>query len=370
MNTSENSFSATASRIVGSLFGRTSSKAMVAIDVAPKSIRSLHVRKDGRELVLDGYRIVRGLGEGGRTLTGALREALEVRTGNEPVLVSMSSPDATVRRIEVPPMSVDELREALPWEARRHVAGLADDAVLDAQILGVTGGENSASAHGPMSAVLVAFPRALYDGLAEAAAELDFDPAFVDIGALSAMNALLAYRTSFNDGPLALLDLSSPIGWFSIFTGNDLLLFRDLSQRAAEIDQVLAGSFGLDLQQLDTFRSTGKLPKGETATPAAVARALAPVTSELVEDLRSALLFLESRSGGSLDRVHLCGANASLFERYGIAEAISAQSGVPLERWSPLQGFRIGLVDEIGLRGVAGELSSAAGLVARFVQGE
>src|SRR5882724_2691549 len=142
-----------------------SKTSVVALDVSPKSIRALHVRKEGGQLVLDGYRIVRGIGEG-RTLPGALREALEVRMGNEPVVVSMNSADTTVRRIEVPPMTASELREALPWEARRHIAGLAEDAVLDAQILAGPAKDAPESARGPMSVVLVAFPRDLYDGFA------------------------------------------------------------------------------------------------------------------------------------------------------------------------------------------------------------
>ena len=352
---------------LSSLFGRNGHGAVVAIDVAPHTIRALHVRKDGGQLVLDGYRVIRGVGDG-RTLSGGMREALELRIGNEPVVIAMNSPEVTVRRIEVPPMSPSELREALPWEARRHVAGLADDAVLDAQILGVAAQEDG-SPRGSMSAVLVAFPRELYDSLASAVADFDVDPKFVDVSPLSAMNALLSFRADFENGPIALLDLSSPLGWFSIFSASDLILFRDLSLRVEQIDQALAGAFGLDVQGLDSLRATGKLPKGEQANAAAVQRALGPVIGELVEDLRSALIYLESRTGASLERVHLSGSQASLFERFGVAEAISQQSGVTLERWNPLQGFRIGLVDEIGLRAAAGDLSSAAGLVARFVQG-
>jgi Tfp pilus assembly PilM family ATPase len=361
-------FSSTLSGFLGSWLGRGDRSAVVALDVSPKVVRSLHVRSEGTQLVLDGYRIVRGVGES-RTMAGGLREALEIRLAKEPVVVSINSPDVTIRRIEVPPMSAQELREALPWEARRHIAGLADDAVLDAQILaGPPAG--SAGPRGPMSVVLVAFPRPLYEGLSIAGLDLDVDFDFVDVAPLSAMNGLLRYRTSFEDGPLALLDLGSPLAWFSIFTDDDLVLFRDLAQRAEEIDQAIAAAFNLDAAQVESFRVTGKVPKGEAPNAAALQKALGGVIAELVEDLRSANIFLESRASASLERVHLSGAYASMFERNGIAEAISAQSGVMLERWNPLQGFRIGLVDEIGLRAASGELSAAAGLVARFTAGE
>src|SRR6185503_15343410 len=131
-----------------------------------------------------------------------------------------------------------------------------------------------AGSRGPMSAVLVVIPRVLYDGLIGAAADLDVEPVFVDVSPLSAMNGLLHDRTSIGEGPLALLDLGSPLSWFSIFSANDLLLFRDLSPRGEQMDLALARAFGLDARQLDGFRTSGKLPKGETPTPAAVQEAL------------------------------------------------------------------------------------------------
>jgi type IV pilus assembly protein PilM len=371
MTNTETTLSSVASHAFGSLLGRREKNAVVAVDFTPNAISALHVRKDGGELVLDGYRLVRGVGEGA-ALTDRLCEALEVRLGSEPVVFSVNSPDVMIRRLEVPPMSAKELRTTLPWEARRHIADLADDAVLDAQIIGDRGdrGENRTSSRGPMNVVLVVIPRALYDGLLTAAADLGVEPAFVDVSPLAAMNGLLRDRASALPGPMALLDLGSSLAWLSIFSANDLLLFRDLSARGAEIDTSLARAFGMNDRELDVFRTSGKLPKGDTATPAAVQHALAPLVSELVEDIRSAVLYLDSRAGASLGRVHLSGAHAPILERYGVAEAISAESGVAFERWNPLQGFRFGLVDEIGLRASSGELSAAAGLVARFVQGD
>jgi len=216
--------------------------------------------------------------------------------------------------------------------------------------------------------VLVAFPRSIYESLAAALDRFGANPAFIDVSPLAAMNGVLR-RADFSNGPLALLDLGCGGGSFSIFSADDLLLFRDLGQRVAQMDQILANQFALDPEQLETFKLSGKLPKGETPNPLTVQRALTNVTAELVEDVRSALLFLESRAGGSLDHVYVSGGNASLLERFGITESISGNTGVALERWNPLQSFRVGLVDELALRNCGAELSALAGLAARFFGG-
>ena len=355
---------------LGAPFGNLagSRENLLAIDVGINAVRAIHVRRDGGDLVLDGFRMLRGAGSAsGQALEEALREALGLRRGGEAVAISVNSPDAAIRRIELPQMSAKELRESLPWEARRHIAGLAEDAVLDAQVLSPAGREVR-SAQGPSPVVLVAFPRQLYESLEAALDRFGASPLFIDVSPLAAMNGLLR-PGDFSDGPLALLDLGSGTGSFSIFSASDLLLFRDLGPRATHMDQTLANQFALDPAELEALKLSGKLPKGETPNPAVVQRALASVATELVEDVRSALLYLESRAGGSLDRIHLSGANGSFLERCGIADSISAQSGVTLERWNPLQAFRVGLVDEIGLRAAASELSALAGLAARYFGG-
>jgi Tfp pilus assembly PilM family ATPase len=219
-----------------------------------------------------------------------------------------------------------------------------------------------------MPVVLVAFPRQLYESLEAALDRFGADPVFIDVSPLAALNGFLR-RDDFISGPLALLDLGSGTGSFSIFAAADLVLFRDLGQRATHMDQTLANQFALDPEQLESLKLSGKLPKGETPNPVVVQRVLASVATELVEDIRSALLYLESRAGGSLEHVYLSGSNAGFLERCGIADSIGAQSGVTLEPWNPLQAFRIGLVDEIALRAAASELSAVAGLAARFFRG-
>lgn len=350
------------SRMLGREAG--AKRSLVAIDVGTRAVHAVRAKNEGGTLVLEGFRVVHGVGRD-TTVADALREVLELRLAREPVAIAISSPEVTIRRIEVPPMTPKELREALPWEARRHIAGLSDDAILDAQVLSA----QSSDGNGPMGVVLVAIPRALYDEITDTTSTLGISTEFIDVGALAAMNAVLRDRADFVAGPVALLELSADVGWFSIFAPNDLTLFRDLGQRAEQIDRALAAHFALDPPQLDVLHASGKLPHGAAAAPADVQKALAMAIAEIVEDLRSAILYLESRAGASLDRVRLTGSHAALLERFGIPELVSQQSGVALERWDPIERFTIRLVDRTGLAAASSELAAVAGLVARFFQG-
>lgn len=328
---------------------------LIALEIAPSGARAVRARRDGGNVVLDGFRV--SAVNQGHSLEAACRDALSLRISDEPVAVAVRSPEAAIRQIELPPMSEQEFRQALPWEARRHVSGLGDDAVIDAQILGTNEG-------GGMNALLVAFPRNLYEDLAALWGSLRVDPVFVDLAPLAVMNAALPVRDS---GPQAILDLGAGSGSFSIFSAKSLVLFRDLAPRVARIDSILSTTYGLDDAGLDALKRSGRPPSSGAGPVPTLGKVLAEVVADLGEDLRSGMLYLENRTGGSLDHVLLAGSTASFLDRAGLSEAIATAAGTSLGRLNPFQRFRVTGVDQVGLERSAFELAAAAGVAARYL---
>ncbi|MGH7803809.1 MAG: pilus assembly protein PilM, partial [Candidatus Binatia bacterium] len=316
-------------------------------------VRGIHARRQGRDLVIDGYRLARV--DAQRSLEDACRDVLSLRLGNEAVAIAVASPEAAIRQAEMPPMTPREIQEALPWEARRHIAGLDDDAVLDVQVL-------DRSEPGPMNVLIVAFPRRLYDDLASLWTSLGIDPAFVDLAPLGVMNAA---RDEQSVAPQAILDLGTGTGSFSISSPNGILLFRDLAPRVSRLDSLLGTAFSLNEEAVEALKRNGKLPSTPAPPKAALEKAIGEVTGELGEDLRAGVLYLENRTGGAIDRVLLTGTTAHFLERHGLTDAIASASGLAFERLNPFRRFRLGLVDEIGLKGNAFDLAAAAGVAAR-----
>jgi Tfp pilus assembly PilM family ATPase len=337
------------------LLGRRKATSVIALDVAPTEARAVRARRDGSAVVMDGFRVSRV--EGARTLEDACREAVSLRIDREPVAISVRSPDAAIRQVELPPMTPDELREALPWEAKRHVGGLGDDAVVDAQVLDSAPG-------GPMNVLLVAFPRREFEELAALWESLGIDPEFVDLAPLAVMNAALG---TGDGGPQAILELGSRTGSFSIFSSSGVVLFRDLSARVSRLDSLLGSALGIADPQLDGYKRTGKLAGAPPPAKAALEKALAEVVADLGEDLRAGRLYLENRTGGALDRVWIAGSTGGFLHRSGLVEAIGTAGGASLERLDPFHGFRVVGVDELGLERQSFELAAAAGVAARYL---
>jgi Tfp pilus assembly PilM family ATPase len=332
-------------------------RSVLAIDIEARVVRAVHVRREASGLVLDGYRKVKF--REGTDLARAFGRALELRQNGEPVALSLTRPEAAIRKIELPPLTPDELLEALPWEAKRHFASLPDDAILDAQILRSPEG-------GPLEVLLVAFPRAIYQEVEAIWSSAQAVPEFVDLGQLAVLNAYRLAPGRSSQAPSALLDLGEESGALTVLAGEELLLFRDLSGRSRRLDTLLAETFGLGPPELEALKEAGKLPNGTPPERPSLEEALGDLLAELAEDLRSSLVFVENRTGHSLERIDWVGSAAAFLGRHGLLEAVAASAGVPLERWNPLQGFRFGLIDEVGLRGGLAEYGPSAGLARRF----
>jgi Tfp pilus assembly PilM family ATPase len=215
-----------------------------------------------------------------------------------------------------------------------------------------------------MSVQIVAFPRRVYDDLASLWNALGIDPVFVDLAPLSVMNAA---REEHSSAPQAILDLGAGIGSFSIISGGGIVLFRDLALRVSRLDSLLAKALSLGDEAVEALKRTSKLPGGAIPQKAVVEKAVGEVITELGEDVRSGILFLENRTGGSIEKILWTGVTAHFLEQQGLADAISAASGLSFERLNPFRRFRLGLVDEIGLKGNAFELAAAAGVAARYL---
>ena len=349
---------------IARMLGRHRRSSVLAIDLGVTAVKAIHVRQDGGSLVLDGFRVLRLQGNSGsRSIESACHEAMELRLADEPVAVSIASSGTAIRKVELPPMTFEELRQALPWEARRQISGLAEDAMIDAQVLS-PGGDGA-----PMEILLVAVPRNEYARAEALWSELGIDPPFVDLRPLATMNSLRLRESFTPRAPVAVLDLGSAAAFFAICSESSVLLVRDLSPRVTQLNSLLVSHFSLDPEQVEAVKLSGKLSDGTAPPPGAIQKALGDLIGELNEDLRSGVVFLENHTGGSLDRVYLTGGNTSFLDRHGILGTLSAQSGLTLERYNPFQTFRLGLIDEIGLKAATSELCAAAGVAARFFGG-
>jgi type IV pilus assembly protein PilM len=183
------------------------------------------------------------------------------------IAIAVPGEEIGVREILMPPMSEEEIRQALPYEVRNHLPlGEAADPVLAFQILGA--GPPPEDGGAPQIRVLLAAaPRAQRDFPIRVLQSLGLEPEVVDLEPFAVLNALLAC-VPVPDAPIAALYLDSHRAGFYVTQAYAGVLSRSLTPppNCATSQEGEAGIHLLITQVRDTiayYRSRQRQEIGE-----------------------------------------------------------------------------------------------------------
>jgi len=175
---------------------------------------------------------------------GALRRILDrlglTKSRLGPIAVAVSGEEASLREVVLPSLTDAELRQALPFEAQKHlsVEEMASP-IIGFQVLGTA---PAAEDGGPrqIRVLLAATARARREFPLEVLAGLGLEPQVIDLEPLAGLNALLATAPSEHTqvGAIALLDLGARWSQLHITQREGKLLTRQIRAAGEEADGV------------------------------------------------------------------------------------------------------------------------------------
>jgi type IV pilus assembly protein PilM len=243
--------------------------------------------------------------------------------------ISIRGEDAPLREVTLPVLSDAELRQALPFEARKHLP-LEEMAspILGYQVLGQDPAEpGRATGSGSMRVLLAAAPRARRDQALKVIEGAGLEPEVVDLEPLALLNALLACRPfeAAPGGAVALLDLGA-------------------TQAGLAITQARGG---LLVRGIDSVAGTGE----EIAIEARLSR-IAARTQETIT-------FYRGRVRCEVTKVYLSGGVAL---EPGLDRAFAEAIGLPVEVFDPFRTASIAESTDASLRSAGPRFSTACGL--------
>jgi Tfp pilus assembly PilM family ATPase len=152
------------------------------------------------------------------------------------VAAGIDGSEIRFREVVMPPLTEAELRQALPFESRKHLdLEEISSPIVDAQILGPA---PPAEEGGPeqIRVLLAAAPRSRRDFVLQVLARLGIEPEVVDLAPLAALNALFAspaVREIDPEQALALLDLGGRHATVHIASRSGGLLSRVVGDPAS-----------------------------------------------------------------------------------------------------------------------------------------
>ena len=300
-------------------------KLTVGLDVGSSALKvvALGARKPSGARPLLGFQMVPldEAGDDGRIVSAVTQAVQHLHLPVKTVNLSVSGQSVIMRVVELPAMKPNELLEALPFEAQRHLPFNVEDVVLDGAILGPSAAQK-------MWVLMVACKRDLVGRRLEWLQQAGLEAGVVDVDALALANAFAQGRNGQQtSGSYALLNLGGQ--WTNLVMLKDGIpyLVRDIPWGAARLAQQVAESLGVEeAAVLAQLREASGTVAPETA------EAMKTACESVTTDLQLSFDFFESQFGIQPDRVLVSGG---LSRCHGALEALKNHLAQPLTPWEP-----------------------------------
>ena len=320
-------------------FGRKSK--IVGLDIGSHAVKLAQIAERGKDLVLEKFgikylspeAIVDGAVMDRSQVAGVITELLqELQIKSKDVAIGVSGNSVIVKRISLPEMGEDELRESINWEAEQYIPFAIDEVNLDFQILGPTQREGANT----MDVVLVAAKKDKINDYVSLVTETGLNPMIMDVDAFALEN-MFEVNYEIESGRVdALINIGATVMNINILRDGLSVFTRDSSMGGNHYTESLQKEFGIG------FEAAEQLKKGEDAggVDQAKAQAIINAVSEDIaaEAARSVDFFRATTGIENVDRVILSGGS-SMVE--GFVDVLAERVGVQAELANPFRNISL-----------------------------
>jgi type IV pilus assembly protein PilM len=274
--------------------------------------------------------------------TPAIRQAIAaLKCDTKHVTISVGGQWVIMRVVEMPILNPNELAQALPIEAQRHVPFNVQDVVLDGAILGHSEARK-------MWVLIVACKRELLERRISWVQQAGFTPICVDVDALALANAFIDQIDSRKRGGIhAVIDIGAQRTSLVVLKGDIPYLVRDIPWGAVKLFRHMAEQMGLD------EAAVSQQVMQSAPIPTELSEAMKRITESLTVDLQLSFDFFENRFGPPPERLLVSGG---LSESPHFLEAMKSHFAQPIEPWAPMEGLpgRYSVAYGLALHAVSG----------------
>lgn len=236
------------------------------------------------------------------------------------VVLGVTNPQVVVRELRLPKLPPDQLRKALPFQARDVIALPLDQALLDFSPLGPADPVSNT-----VPGLLTAVPKEPVLTAVRAVEKAGLRVARVDLSSLGLL------RSIGSEGPAveALVDIGAELTTIVVHRDGIPRVVRVVARGGAELTDQVADH--ADITAIDAEvakRTIGML--GDTS----VATLLRDAVRPMVNEVRSSVHFFSANNGVQVERIWLTGGTAFL---PGLVEMFTEQIGIPTMIAAPLR---------------------------------
>ena len=326
-------------------------KNIVGIDISSWGIRAVEVGDATKarptvvkyaSMPLPEGAVARGEVAEPATVATALRQLWSTaKFTSKDVVLGMGNSRVLARDLSVPRMSIERIRESLPFQVQDMLPVPVEDALLDFYPI-----SESMSEQGPVvNGLLVAAVKDAVSSNVKATQLAGLSPTDVDLIPFALCRVLL--RGGNASGTVAIVDIGASTTTVVVATNGVPQFVRIIPAGGTDITEAIARELDLTPEQAETSkRALGLSTVGVAIENRPIVEAIYRVAGDLVNGLRNTLTyFATSRPQDPVRALVLTGGGSRLI---GLSEALADSTHIPVVQGNPLETITVG-------RGVATE---------------
>jgi type IV pilus assembly protein PilM len=325
-------------------------KVSIGLNIGVSTIKLAKLKFGRDKIELTGYAIEPNLLDPEETLK-KLIQSQSIKS----VSISVSGQQAIIRYVELPRMTPAELKQALKFEAQKHIPFPIAEVNIDGCIMKDNLPDNK------MRVLLAAVKRDSLDQKLKQMRSLGIEVSLVEIDSISLINA---FNFSYTEDPdvknkvVGLINIGSATSNLNILEAGVPMLSRDIQIGGNHFTQRIADVLGTDFKSAETLKMGG-----DKAQQDKISGAVESVLAKLAQEIRTSFDYYESRSVSSVEKIFISGG-ATLYA--GFKDMLGGFLGLTVENWDPFKKVSIadGL-DAVKVRAVSSQLAVAIGLALR-----
>ena len=308
----------------------------LGVDIGTSSIKVVQLKKEKERGVLETYGEISlssyGGGEVGRSAIlgpDKLKEAIsdiikEAKVSAKNAVLSVPLRNSFLTVMRMPRIPDDELKDAIPYEARKYIPVPLSDVIVDWWVLPASSKERAESSIGSgtrdfVEVFLAAVPRDIIEKHKTVFSELGFENLFFEIEPFSFARSSLRRDL----GTVLLMDVGAKSVKFAIADGGAVRASHNFEKGSQEISLAISQSLSVDFERAEFFkRDIGLMRSPETE---GITKIIEPVVDMINEEGERFLLDWKKRGGETINKVIVGGGGAmlknlndSIIKKYGV----------------------------------------------------
>ena len=357
---------------ISSVFQKESG--FLGIDIGSSSIKVVQLKKEKERAILQTYGelSISGYADNGEVgkaftvvdtkLSDALKDVLrEAQVTVKKAVVSIPLKNSFLTTMEMPRLSDQEMKEAIPYEARKYVPIPLSEAMIDWWVMPPMSMDSAASSIGSpkrdfVSVFLAAVPKEVVEKYESILKKVGLEISGFEIEVFSFARSAIKRDL----GSVLLIDLGASSMRLIIADGGSVRATHNVERGSQELSIALAQSLGVNFDRAELLkRESGIMHRPETE---GVVSVLEPLVDFFASEGERFLLDWKRKGGRPISRVVLGGGGALL---KGLVDVMIKRYGVEVEIADPFSKVVYPAFLEPSLMDIGATFTNAIGLALR-----